>query len=446
MIDPRVNRALAFTYQNPVLLLQQLLRFRTVNPPGNELACLQFVQDVLASAGVPSRLLGHHSARPNLIARLAGAGTAQPLLLHGHVDVVAAEEPQWQYPPFAGVIENGYVWGRGALDMKGGLAMMLSALLRARMSGLTLPGDVIVTLVCDEEAGSDLGAKYLVKDWAHLFDGVKYAIGEFGGFMQTIDGQPFFPIMVAEKQICWMTATFRGPTGHGSVPKADMAMTKLGRMLNMLDRTPLPIHVPPVMQTMLGAIASGVSAPVARDLRDLTSADQADAALSRLGETGRRLAPLLRNTISPTIVQGGEKINVIPAEVTLQLDGRLLPGQTPDDLLLGIRALVGEDVDLVVDRYDWSPAEPDLGWFGTLATILQEMRPDAIPLPSVLGGVTDGRFFARLGIQTYGYLPTPLPNEFDAMSAIHAPNERIPVDSLEFGTQAILTALQRAPA
>jgi acetylornithine deacetylase/succinyl-diaminopimelate desuccinylase-like protein len=194
--------------------------------------------------------------RPNLLARLKGRDEAPSLLLQGHIDVVPVEGQNWQHPPFEGKNVDGWVWGRGALDMKGGVAMMLAAFLRAKAEGLTLPGDVLLLVLSDEEAGGDYGAKYLVEEHAGLFDGVRYALGEFGGFPLYVGGRRFYPIQVAEKQRCFLRAVVRGPGGHGALPMRGGAMAKLARLLKQLDRRRLPVHVTPVARRFLETMAA----------------------------------------------------------------------------------------------------------------------------------------------------------------------------------------------
>jgi acetylornithine deacetylase/succinyl-diaminopimelate desuccinylase-like protein len=204
--------------QNPIALLQRLVRFDTTNPPGDESACITYIREILHGAGIATQILAQSPDRPNLLARLPGQGNAPLVLLYGHVDVVKAENQSWEYPPFEGLLADGFLWGRGTLDMKGGVAMMLSALLRARAESAPLPGDVILAILSDEEAGGDAGARFLVENHPDQFQDVQYAIGEFGGFSLQLGGRKFYPIQVAEKQICWMKATVRGPGGHGSMP------------------------------------------------------------------------------------------------------------------------------------------------------------------------------------------------------------------------------------
>jgi acetylornithine deacetylase/succinyl-diaminopimelate desuccinylase-like protein len=430
-------------YQRPVELLQNLIRFDTTNPPGNEAACIAYVNELLTEAGFETTILARDEARPNLLTRLAGQGHAPPLLMYGHADVVTTENQAWTHPPFEGKVADGYVWGRGALDMKGGVAMMLAALLRAKGEGYTPPGDVVLVLVSDEEAGGDYGAGYLVEQHADLFEGIRYAIGEAGGFTFYVGGRKLYPIMVAEKQVCWMKGTLRGPGGHGSMPVRNGAMAKLARMLHQLNHRRLPVHVTPVARQMIERIAAILPFPQGLVLRQLLNPWLTDRVLDLLGSMGQTLAPLLHNTISPTGIRASQKINVIPSEVVVQLDGRLLPGYRPDDILAELRQLVGGEVELTVIRHDPGPAEPDMGLFDTLASILQEADPEGTPSPLLMTGVTDARFFSRLKIQTYGFTPMKMPPGFDFWKLAHAADERIPVEALDLGTEAIYKLLQR---
>ncbi len=426
----------------PLELLQRLLRFDTSNPPGNERECIEWINGLLEALGCEVRIVAQQPECPNLIARIAGRGESPPLLLQGHVDVVAARG-EWQHGPFDGELADGYVWGRGALDMKGGVAMMLAAFMRAKASGARPPGDVILCLLADEEAGSPLGAELLVREHAELFDGVRYSIGEFGGFTMDVAGRRFYPIMVAEKQVCWTRVKLRGPAGHGSMPVRGGAMGGLGKLLHALDRRRLPVHVTPVARSMVEAIADDVPATLALPLRGLLVPTLTDRLLDVFGERGRIFDPLLHNTASATIVQGGEKINVIPDLVSLELDCRLLPGFTPEQIFAELRALSGVELEFELVRHDPASGEPDMAMFETLAGVLRELDPDAKAVPMLLPGITDGRFFSRLGIQTYGFLPMQLPPELPFMQLIHAPDERLPADTVEFGTRAIERVLER---
>ena len=431
-------------YERPAELLQQLIRFNTTNPPGNERECIEWIDEVLRDGGYETKILAKDPERPNLLARLEGRGEAPSLLLHGHVDVVTVEGQSWQHPPFEGKNVDGWVWGRGALDMKGGVAMMLAAFLRAKAEGLTPPGDVLLLVLSDEESGGDYGAKYLVEEHAGLFDGIRYALGEFGGFTLYVGRRRFYPIQVAEKQLCSLRAVVQGPGGHGALPLRGGAMAKLARLLKRLDRRRLPVHITPVARRFIETMAAASPFPTGTILRGLLKPRLTDRMLDLLRSKGRAFDPLLHNTVNATIVRGGEKINVIPSEVTVELDGRLLPGYTPTDLIAELRQLAGDDdIEFDVIRHDPGPSEPDMGLFETLAGILREADPDGIPVPLLLPAITDARFFSRLSIQTYGFLPMKLPAGFNFNQTIHAADERIPAETLTFGSDAVYKALQR---
>jgi acetylornithine deacetylase/succinyl-diaminopimelate desuccinylase-like protein len=433
----------ATIYQRPVELLQRLIRFNTTNPPGNEAECIHYIDTLLTEAGFQTTILANDPARPNLIARLAGQGNARPLLLQGHIDVVTTEKQDWQQPPFEGKIVDNYLWGRGTLDMKGGVAMMLAALLRAKAEGTSLPGDVVLTLLSDEEAGGNDGAKFLVEQHAELFKDIRYALGEFGGFSITIGGKKFYAIQVLEKQVCWMKATLDGPGGHASLPMRNGATAKLGRLLQQLNQHRLPVHIIETTQQMLQTISATLGGSTGEQFGHLLDPTRTDATLDALSEQRQIIDPILHNTVNVTIIRGGNQINVIPSEIVLEMDGRLLPGYTPDNMLAELRAILTDEVEIEIVRHDQGRAQPDMGLFDTLATVLREADPDSVPIPFLTPVVTDGRFFSRLGIQTYGFLPLNLPAGFDFLQTVHAADERVPVAAIESGTQAIFEVLRR---
>lgn len=430
-------------YQNPTTLLQQLIRFDTTNPPGNEGPCIQYIAGLLQEAGIESTILARNPARPNLIARLPGRGDASPLLLYGHVDVVTTANQQWTHPPFSGDLIDGVIWGRGALDMKGGIAMLVAAFLRAKAEGLQPAGDLILAILSDEESGGRYGAQFLAQEHAEQFSGVRYAIGEFGGFPLHVGGKQFYTIGVAEKQVCTIRATFRGPGGHGSRPIRGGAMAQLGAFLQIMDQNRLPVHLTPVVRQMIETLGEHLPDPAGSLIRRLLEPATLETTLEMLGPQGVLFPPLLSNTASPTIVSGGHAVNVIPSEVTLQLDGRMLPGFTPDEFIAEIRSLVGDGPELEVVTYDPGPPPPDMTLFDDLVEVLREAEPEAIGMPLMLTGATDGRHLAQIGIQTYGFLPMNLPPNFSFMQTLHAADERIPAGAVAFGTDCIYRFLQR---
>lgn len=429
---------------SPVEILQALIRFNTSNPPGNEAACIMYIRQLLEDAGIETRIEALDPARPNLLARIMGSGEAPPLLLYGHVDVVGVDMQAWSRDPFGGDIQDGFVWGRGALDMKGGVAMLVSAFLRAHVRKLPLRGDLILAIVSDEEAGGEYGADFLVERHAAYFTGVKYALGEFGGFSFYALGKTFYPIMVAEKQLCWLKATIRGDGGHSSMGKSEVdCMAQLGRLLQSLSRNKLPLRVTPAARLMIEGMAAALPLLPGLLLRGLLLPKLGGLILKLLGEKGGTFVPLLRNTVSATVVRGGEKINVHPSEITIELDGRTLPGVTPQQFVDELRRFaIHDSIQLEVLRHDPCAADPDMGMFGLLSDVLKEADKEAIPVPMLLPGGTDGRLFARLGIQTYGFLPMLLPKDMQFTKLIHSADERIPVEAIGFGTNAIYRVLE----
>jgi len=434
-------------YDRPLEMLQTLVRMDTTNPPGNEILCIQYLDGLLQEAGLTTTILAKDPNRPNLIARLPGTGEAPGLVLQGHVDVVTTANQQWDHDPFGAEIIDGYLWGRGSLDMKGGVVMMTCAVLRALAEGTRPAGDIVLTIVADEEAGSDYGARFVTEQHPEQFAGVRYAIGEGGGGAQYLGDKRFYPLMVAEKQVCWLRTHFTGPGGHGSSPLRDGAMAKLGKALTTLNSRRLPVHLTEAMGLMLDGLARIASPELRAAVDGLRDPSTTDATLDGLYASGtplaRTLDALLHNTVNATVVNGGFKTNVIPSHIELELDGRVLPGFSADDFMAELHTLLGDDLPFDIIRHDPGSAEVDMSLFPLLAGIVEEMDPEAAVIPSMVGGFTDGRMFARLGIQNYGFLPVKMPPGVSLGSTVHAANERVPVEGLEFGVRAISTLLER---
>jgi acetylornithine deacetylase/succinyl-diaminopimelate desuccinylase-like protein len=285
----------------------------------------------------------------------------------------------------------------------------------------------------------------VVETHADRFADVEYAVGEFGGFPLRIDGTEFYPIQVAEKRVCWLDATVTGRGGHASRPQRDGAMNALGTLLTRLTERRLPVRITPPARAFVEALAAEAEPERAAQLRGLLDPDRTDEILDDLGPIAERLDPMLHNTVSPTVVDGGGKINVHPAAVDLRLDGRLVPGATPEEFLDEVRAVAG-DVDGVafeVARFDGGAGSAvDTGLLDLLGDALTEHHPDAVPVPFLLTGATDGRFFERIGVQPYGFTPLRLPPSFDFEALVHAANERVPADAIEFGTDALSTVIR----
>jgi acetylornithine deacetylase/succinyl-diaminopimelate desuccinylase-like protein len=421
-----------------VRLLQGLLRIDTTNPPGNERAAVEYLAEFLRAEGFAPQLLADDPARPCLIVRLPGSGERGPLLLQGHTDVVPADPSEWSRPPFSGEIADGCVWGRGALDMKGTLVMQLLAVVLAKRLGLRPRGDIIFCAVPDEEAGGFKGAGWLVDNHPELVR-AEVALGEVGGFTLHLGGQQFYPIQVTEKVGCQVRLKITGPSGHGSQPIRTGAMAKTARVLEALTSRRLPLHLTPVAERFVRTLAEAEPA-----LLGLLDPVRGDGVLAELGDAGRMYEAILHNTASPTVIQGGGKTNVIPGTVEITLDGRLLPRQKAEEFLDELRQLIGDDAEIESVRHTPSLTEaPADGYYHELEEILREIEPHARAVPTVLTGVTDARHFARLGTVCYGFAPVRLGPETAFWTLFHSADERIPIDGLLFGVQALFRVVER---
>jgi len=431
------------SFPDTIEILQKLISFNTVNPPGNESSCIQYIKQTLHKAGIKSKILYKDLKRPNLIARLKGNGTAAPILLYGHVDVVTANSDNWTYPPFEGKISDDFVWGRGTLDMKGGIAMMISAVAEAKLKGESLPGDVILCILSDEEDFGEYGARFMVENHRDLFKDVRFALGEFGGFSLHLSGKKFYPIEVAQKQKCIIRACIRGKSGHGAMIHKGSATAKLGEFLINLDKKRFPIHISPSAKMMFGEISRNLPFPANFLLKQLINPILTNSILNILGKKGENFRPLFHNSANATILRGGDKINVMPDEIQVDMDVRLLPGQSPQQFIVEIEKIVGHLADFKVLLYERGPSIPDMTLFPVLSEILKEEDSEGIPVPLLISGSTDARFFSRLDIQTYGFTPMQLPKELNFLKLLHGVDERIPLKALKFGSGAILKALKR---
>ena len=393
---------------DPVELLRELIRFDTSNPPGNERACIEYVAGLLRGSGIEPLIVGDPE-RPNLVARLAGRGESPPLLLYGHVDVVPADPAEWRHGPFSGDLVDGVVWGRGALDMKGGVAMLVSAFLGAAAEPPS--GDLILALASDEETGSQLGAKLLVEEHAELFDGVRFALSEIGGFTEWVGDRRLYPIQVAEKQRCLIRATCRGAGGHPSTKVRSTAAGKAGQLLSRLAEKRLPVHVTPVVRQMVSAMAEALPLHQRAALRPLLVPALTDRLLDLFGKDADSLDPLLHNTATATGLRGGESGNVIPTEVTVDLDGRVLPGQSPQDLVRELERLAGDVAEFQLVR------EEPAGKTGAGPDALSDARRDH-PQPRPWRGSDPG---ARSWL--HGRAPLRPPRNPDVRLPSDAPSE-----------------------
>lgn len=432
------------TETRTVALLRDLLRFDTSNPPGGERACLEFLQATLERVGISTWMLGGDPERPNLLGRVPGRGEAPPLLLYGHVDVVPAVAAEWSRPPFAAEVADGAIWGRGALDMKGGVALIAAAAMRLAESGEPPPGDLLLAFTSDEEAGSHTGMRFLVEEHPAEWDGVRHALSEVGGMTMWVGERRLTPVQVAEKQRCVVRATVAGRGGHAAAALTGTAAGKLGRFLALLESQPLPFRLTEVAREVLAALAAALGGePAARLSRIAGGEADVGAELRALGPLGDVLEPLLRDTATATGIGGGVASNVVPTSLHADLDGRVLPGGSPERLVAQLEALApGLATYEVLHREPAVEGAPDLSQLEMLAAAMAEHDPEAPVVPWMLAGYTDARYLSRLGIQTYGFLPLRLPPEITP-ALMHAADERVPVDAVEPGLECLLGAVRR---
>jgi acetylornithine deacetylase/succinyl-diaminopimelate desuccinylase-like protein len=421
--------------------LRELLRVDTSNPPGNERPAAELLAGALGRAGIEHQLLEREPGRTNLVARLVGSGRKPPLLLSAHLDVVPAEPEHWRHPPFAAIEADGYLWGRGAVDMKNMAAMSLMTLLLLRRQGVALDRDVIFAAVADEEAGSRQGSLFLVEQHPELVRAA-YVLTEVGGHTLHLGKARFYPIQVSEKGLCWFELEAEGPPGHGSMPHPHNAVARLGRAIVDLASARLPQHNTPVVEAFVRALAARAPFPRSRLMPLLLNRALSGPLLRRLQERdpeqARVLNALLHNTATPTMLSAGRKINVIPSAARVQVDGRLIPGQTLDAFLAEIRAVVGDDVRLsVLDDHPGTTFESDTELFSAITSVLARHDPGALPVPYMIPGFTDAFAYRRLGATCYGFAPLQLPPGLDFARMYHGHDERIPIAGFTWGLRVL---------
>jgi acetylornithine deacetylase/succinyl-diaminopimelate desuccinylase-like protein len=426
--------------------LQALLRYNTVNPPGNETLAADYLKGVLENAGIEAAIVGVEPARGNLIARLrADNPSKRPLLLTGHVDVVSVEREKWSHDPFGGEIVDGDIWGRGALDMKSQVAAELVTMLLLKRQGAALDRDIIFAAFADEEAGGREGAAWLWKHHRELID-AEYAINEGGGGPPVdLNGKLFYLCQAGEKGASRLRITARGEPGHASVPLDDTAMDRLGRALVKLTawqpETVLTAPVRQMLETMAPAFGPDGPAQVQAIIDNPTW--EVISALPLDDDTRLMLRATTRNTAVPTIVHGGHRINVIPSEVVLDVDGRILPGQDPEIWRETVQGVVGDEVEVELrSRESGIAADPASPLFDAIAATVDALVPGAAVAPFLVSGGTDARNIP--GIKVYGFFPF-LPSNRAALynSLVHGHNERVGIDDLAFATRFLYELVVR---
>ncbi len=413
-------------------LCRDLIRIDTTNAgdgegPGERKAA-EHVAALLSDVGIDVELYESEPGRSSLVARWGGT-TGDPLLLHGHLDVVPFDADDWQVGPLSGEIADGCVWGRGAVDMKDFDAILLSVV-RARARAGRLPErPIVLAFTADEEAGGHKGAEYLVRHHPDLIADCTTAIGEVGGFSATVRDQRMYLIQAAEKGMAWMNLTARGTAGHGSMRNTDNPVTRLAAAVARVGAHPWPVRLTPAMEVLLAAVAEQVGTEA--------TPENAEALIEEFGGAARMLSAVIRNTANPTRLAAGYKVNVVPGAATAQVDGRFLPGYE-DEFFATLADLLGEGIEVDYLSRQHAVETPYRGdVVDAIGTALLAEDPDARVLPYLMSGGTDGKHWAKLGIDCYGFAPLRLPPDLDFTSLFHGIDERVPVDALQFGARVI---------
>lgn len=369
--------------------------------------------------------------RRGLVVRIPGADrTRGALVLHGHLDVVPAVADEWSHPPFAAEIEDGFIWGRGAVDMKNMDAMMLAIVREWKRTNYVPPRDIILAYFPDEEAGMVHGSQWFVRNRPDVFAGASDAVGEVGGFSVQVDDQHrLYPIQTAEKGIRWLKLRAQARAGHGSLLHPDNAVTQLAAAVARIGEYQWPARTTQTVSTFLQQLSEVLEV-------DVVQAD-VDEILSRLGTLGLLIGATMQNTANPTMLNAGYKVNVIPREATAGIDGRVLPGYEVE-FDATIADLVGPNVEVEVVNSDIALEAPlDSNLLVHMGKALQEYDPEAVPIPYMISGGTDAKALSTLGITCYGFSPLKLPPDLDYWRMFHGVDERVPIDGLEFGTDVL---------
>jgi acetylornithine deacetylase/succinyl-diaminopimelate desuccinylase-like protein len=419
-----------------VRICQDLLRIDTTNTGDletttGERAAAEYVAGQLAEVGIGSEIRESAPGRTSVIARIPGADGDRPaLLVHGHLDVVPADPGEWSVHPFSGEIRDGYLWGRGAIDMKDFDAMVLAVVRQWQRAGTTPPRDIVLAFLADEEAGSRYGAHFLVDTEPELFEGCTEAIGEVGGFSFTVGrDRRLYLIETAEKGINWLRLHARGRPGHGSMIHDDNAITALSEAVARLGRHRFPLSMTPTVRTCLEQLAAALGIEV--------NTEDPEATIGKLGTLAAIVGATVRNTANPTRLAAGYKDNVIPGRATATVDCRTLPGHDAE-FDAQLQAVVGPDIEVeYIQRQPAIETTFDGALVDAMAAALRAEDPGAHAIPYMLSGGTDAKAFSRLGIRCFGFAPLRLPPDLNFSALFHGIDERVPVDGLQFGVRVL---------
>ena len=417
--------------------LRHYLTIDTTNPPGNEAAGTVWIADVLAAEGIASETAEAAPGRGNLVARLRGDGSLGGIVLHHHVDVVYADRRYWSVDPFGGVVRDGFVYGRGALDMKSTGVLQLMAVIAIARAGIPLKRDLILLATGDEEAGSRFGAPFVADHRPGWLAGAEYALSELGGIDASPGHRaPLGHIVISEKTGLPLRVTARGAPGHGSMPSPDTAPHRLVRALGRLlaaERTP---RVLPEVQQFFASLAAVLPREEAAGLDDLERALADPVRRARL-LANRHWSAMLRATFAVTMLRGSEKLNVIPPEAVADIDCRMLAGDDPEEIAAWVRRVIDDDhVQVEITRPPKLPnlSPPDTELYKALASALARRVPGVVVAHEILVAFTDSWVFRRCGLLAYGWSPFVLDTE--EWQGMHGNDERISLDNVRAGVRA----------
>ncbi len=412
-----------------------ILAMDTSNPPGNEVIVARYLARILEENGIPAAILESAPGRGNVVARYSTGGRGGPLLLSSHMDVVPAEPKRWTHPPFGGNLVDGFVWGRGAVDMKSMTIYGLMAILLLKRKGVPVDRDVIFCAVADEEAGSEMGMSWLSKNHPDLIR-AEYALNEAGGFTVHVGGRRFYPIQISEKGVLWVRATARGDPGHGSVPHDPNAVLRVAQAVATLAMHRFPLTPTGPSRGFIGAISRNVPFPLSLMLKGLLVKGVSSVLLGIMPDRDQASVfhATLHHTVCPTGLEAGVKINVIPSEASALLDCRILPGTTPDEFLEELGRIAGPDIAFEVIKKDNPTVMPvDTPLFKAISSAVERNDPGARAVPYLLTGFTDAKPLADLGVTTYGFSPVKLDPGLKYNRLPHGHDERIPVEGFRWG-------------
>ncbi|GAA4035843.1 M20/M25/M40 family metallo-hydrolase [Arthrobacter methylotrophus] len=421
-----------------VRICQELIRIDTSNfgddsGPG-ERAAAEYTAGLISEAGLDVEIFESAPGRANVVTRMAGEDpAADALVVHGHLDVVPALKDQWSVDPFSGELKDGLIWGRGAVDMKDMDAMILTVMRDFARTGRKPKRDIIFAFFADEEAGGNHGARYAVEHRRELFDGATEAISEVGGFSAMIGGQRTYLLQTAEKGLSWLRLVAHGRAGHGSQINTDNAITRLAGAVTRIGEYRWPIELTPTTRQFLDGVTelTGVE----------FDPDNPETLLKELGTVARFVGATLQNTSNPTLLSSGYKHNVIPESAEALVDCRTLPGQQ-ELVFETIKQLAGDGVDVSYVNKDVSLEVPFAGnLVDAMIDALHSEDPGAKVLPYTLSGGTDNKSLSKIGITGYGFAPLMLPEELDFTGMFHGVDERVPAESLKFGSRVLSTLL-----